>query len=91
MKIQEELKQLVSQSVKLLGEALLDIHGKRLYLEIESLRVKMKSARGKDPEFVQSVLDEVYLELQKNSTEVLHQKAKAFSLMLTPSTIQART
>lgn len=82
MIIQDELKQLVSQSVKLLGEALHETHGKKLYQEIESLRVKMKSARGKDPEFVQKVLEAVYLDLQKNDTEELHQKAKAFSLML---------
>lgn len=82
MIIQDELKQLVSLSVKLLGEALHEIHGKRLYQEIESLRVKMKTARGKDPAFVQKVLESVYKDLQKNDTEELHQKAKAFSLML---------
>lgn len=82
MIIQNELKQLVSQSVKLLGEALHEIHGKKLYLEIESLRVKMKKARGENPKFVQQVLEGVYLDLQKNNSDELHQKAKAFSLML---------
>jgi phosphoenolpyruvate carboxylase len=82
MIIQDELKQLVSLSVKLLGEAILEIHGKKLYQEIESLRVKMKKARGEDPQFVQKSLEEVYLDLQKNNSEELHKKAKAFSLML---------
>ena len=82
MIIQNDLKQLVSQSVKLLGEAILKIHGKRLYQEIESLRVKMKSARGKEPAFVEKILEEVYRDLKKNSDSDLHQKAKAFSLML---------
>lgn len=82
MIIQNDLKQIVSQSVKLLGEAILEIHGKRMYQEIESLRVKMKTARGKNAKFVENVLEEVYFDLKKNSGDDLHQKAKAFSLML---------
>lgn len=82
MFIQPDLKQLVSQSVKLLGEALLAVHGKRLYQEIESLRQEMKKVRGKSPEIVQKALEHVYEDLQKNSSEDLHQKAKAFALML---------
>jgi phosphoenolpyruvate carboxylase len=82
MIIQQDLKKLVSQSVKLLGDALLEIHGEKLYLEIENLRVKMKSVRGKKPAFVQKALEDVYQQLERDSSEDLHQKAKAFSLML---------
>ena len=82
MLIQTDLKQLVSQSVKLLGEALREVHGKRLYLEIEALRQEMKKVRGKEPAVVQKALEQVYKKLSKNSSEDLHHKAKAFSLML---------
>jgi phosphoenolpyruvate carboxylase len=82
MIIQNDLKQLVSQSVKLLGDALLEIDGKQLFHEIETLRVKMKGVRGEKPKVVQKALEEVYTSLKNNSSEKLHQKAKAFSLML---------
>ena len=82
MIIQDDLKQLVSQSVKLLGKALREIHGDKLYREIESLRVTMKKVRGKDAAVVEKTLNKVYLELSKNNSEHLHQKAKAFALML---------
>ena len=59
-----------------------EIYGEKLYNDIELLRVKMKTARGGSAAFVQNVLEEVYLDLQKNSTEELHQKAKAFALIL---------
>lgn len=82
MIIQDDLKQLVSHSVKLLGKALREIHGEKLYREIESLRVSMKKVRGGKTNVVERTLDKVYLELQKNNSEALHQKAKAFALML---------
>lgn len=82
MLIQNDLKHLVSLSVKLLGLALHEVHGKSLYKEIEHLRVKMKSARGREPAYVQRSLDQVYKELQKDDSYELHQKAKAFALML---------
>lgn len=82
MFIQPELKQLVSKSVKLLGQALCEIYGEGLYLEIEALRQAMKKVRGKSPVIVQKALETVYLELQMNASEELRKKAKAFSLML---------
>lgn len=80
--IAQELKQLVFDSVKLLGEAFRDIYGESLFQEIESLRLKMKKVRGKEAHLVQKTLDEVYLELQNDKTLKLHQKAKSFALML---------
>lgn len=82
MIIQDDLKQLVSHSVKLLGKALREIHGDKIYREIESLRVTMKKVRGGEAQMVEKTLNRVYQELAKNSSEVLHQKAKAFALML---------
>lgn len=82
MKIQEDLKELVYHSVKLLGEAILAIHGKRIYNEIETMRVKMKGARGKEASVVQEILEEVYQKLKKDTSEELHLKAKSFALML---------
>lgn len=80
--IQNALKQLVYHSVKLLGEALHELHGEKLYHEIESLRIKMKGVRGAEPSLVQETLDEVYRELTLNGSAELHHKAKAFALML---------
>lgn len=82
MYIQQDLKKLVSQSVKLLGKALREIHGEKLYREIESLRVTMKKVRGQEADLVEKTLNRVYVDLQKNSDNYLHQKAKAFALML---------
>lgn len=82
MYIQDDLKKLVSRSVKLLGKALQEIHGEKLYREIESLRVTMKKVRGKEAALVEKTLNRVYQDLQKNSDDYLHQKAKAFALML---------
>lgn len=82
MKIQNDLKQLVYHSVKLLGDAVLDVHGKRLYTEIEQMRVKMKGARGKEAKVVESILEDVYKKLKKDTSEELHLKAKSFALML---------
>ncbi len=82
MIIQNDLKQLVSKSVKLLGQALLEVHGKHLYQEIEELRVKMKGARSKSAAIVQKSMEEVYEDLKNNKNQELHQKAKAFALML---------
>lgn len=82
MKIQNDLKQLVSESVKLLGSAILEVHGKQVFNEIEQLRIKMKGARGKEAAPVQKILEEVYKKLQKDTSEELHLKAKSFALML---------
>ena len=82
MIIHPELKKLVSQVVVVLGDALREIHGEGLYQEIESLRLTMKSVRGKEARVVQDTLEKVYSELILNSSDELHHKAKAFSLML---------
>ena len=82
MMIQDDLKQLVSQSVKLLGEALKELHGDKLYREIENLRKKMKTLRGGEVALVEKTLDTVYKDLGKRETDDLRRIAKAFSLML---------
>jgi phosphoenolpyruvate carboxylase len=82
MTIQNNLKHLVFQSVKLLGEAIKDLYGPILYQQVEELRVKMKDIRSKSPDAVQKALDEVYHDLKKDTNDDLRQIAKAFSLML---------
>ena len=80
--ISEELKVVVSQSVKLLGFAIQDMYGVEVYQEIERLRLRMKAVRAKSPEMVEEAMNEVYAELKHRTNEELHQIAKAFSLML---------
>ncbi|MGE3609499.1 MAG: phosphoenolpyruvate carboxylase [Bacteriovoracaceae bacterium] len=82
MKIQSDLKRLVYQSVKLLGEGLIEIHGEKIFQEIEELRLEMKALRKKEAGIVQDALDKVYQDLKTSETPELHQKAKAFALML---------
>lgn len=80
--ISKDLRDLVSQSVKLLGNAVKEIYGPKLYETIESLRTKMKSVRGKEAETVHSALETVYVRLKNEKTAELSKIAKAFSLML---------
>lgn len=80
--IPKELKELVSKSVKLLGLAIQKIYGAELYGIIESLRLKMKSARAQDAATVHTAMETVYLSLQNENKDDLHKIAKAFSLML---------
>ncbi len=82
MAIQQELKELVFISVKTLGEAIREVHGARLYDQIESLRIRMKKVRSADPLLVEKELNAVYKKLSSNKTDELRQIAKAFSLML---------
>src|SRR5690606_2343800 len=62
--------------------ALKDIHGEKLYQEIEVIRKRMKLVRGKEADVVQKAMDEVYHKLKKSPKEDLRLIAKAFSLML---------
>lgn len=80
--IQQQLKDLVFISVKVLGEAVREVHGKELYREIESLRLRMKKVRNAKATTVEKELNAVYKKLSKENTKDLRQIAKAFSLML---------
>lgn len=80
--IQPQLKNLVFVTVKILGEAVREVHGEKLYREVESLRLQMKEVRNADASVVENALNAVYRNLSKTSTEELRQIAKAFSLML---------
>lgn len=82
MSIPNELKDLVFQSVKLLGVAIQDIYGMKLFNEIERLRLNMKEVRNKEADVVHKALEDVYRKMNKTNEEELHKIAKAFSLML---------
>lgn len=82
MAIQEQLKALVFMSVKVLGEAIREIHGEKLFQEVERLRVRMKKSRGREAAFVEKELSLIYQTLSEKSPDELRQIAKAFSLML---------
>lgn len=82
MAIQQELKELVFMSVKVLGEAIKVVHGEEIFREVERLRVRMKKVRGAKPEVVEKEMNAVYRSLSKTDNEELRQIAKAFSLML---------
>lgn len=78
----EELKQLVSESIKTLGLGVNEIHGKKLYDIIENVRLKMKEVRAKEQDVILDTLNKIYKDFEKFSSEDLHIIAKSFSLML---------
>ena len=78
----EELKQLVSESIKTLGLGVREIYGEKLYDIIEDVRVIMKSARAEEKDVVLEILNKTYKNFEKYNTEDLHMIAKSFSLML---------
>ena len=82
MSIPSELKDLVFQSVKLLGIAIQDIYGLKMFNEIERLRLAMKAVRNQETDIVHNALEDVYRKMKKSNEEDLHKIAKAFSLML---------
>lgn len=80
--ISQDLKDLVSKTVKTLGLALKDIYGKALYNEIEKLRLQMKEVRSQSPLIVEKAMNKAYSNLNQKSQEELRVITKAFSLML---------
>jgi len=82
MNINEDLKELVSNSIGCLGNAVSEIYGKKLFDKIESVRVKMKSVRTEDTQKVLETLNGVYEDFGRLNTQDLHKVAKSFSLML---------
>jgi len=82
MYISKDLKDLVSQSIELLGMAIKEVYGDRIYEKIENLRLRMKGVRAKEPDLVKEAMEEVYLELKTSKDKELHDITKAFALML---------
>lgn len=80
--ISGDLKNLVSNTVKTLGQAIKEVHGETLFQEIESLRLQMKEVRGKSPEIVEAAMNRAYANLSQRPKDKLRVIAKAFSLML---------
>jgi phosphoenolpyruvate carboxylase len=82
MEIPSELKKIVYESVKILGEAIQETYGEKMFFEIEKLRHEMKKIRNKDAITVHRTLEKFYFYSKESDTLDLHQKTKAFSLML---------
>ncbi|MGZ3790386.1 MAG: phosphoenolpyruvate carboxylase [Bacteriovorax sp.] len=82
MDIPAELQNIVYESIKILGLAIKEIYGEKTFLEIDGLRREMKRIRNKDADTVYRSLEKFYQESKKRKTVELHQKAKAFALML---------
>ncbi len=80
--IQDQLKHLVSHTVKTLGLAIKEIHGEELFQSIEALRLRMKKVRGAQEQTVRQALEAAYLDLEKVPSKKLRLIAKSFSLML---------
>lgn len=82
MDIPKELQDIVYQSVKILGEAIKEVFGEKIFVEIDDLRHAMKKIRNKDAKTVHRALENFYRESKNSNIIHLRQKVKAFSLML---------
>lgn len=82
MNIPSELRDLVFNSVKLLGVGIQNVYGEKIFNHIESLRLQMKSVRQKEAKVVLAALEDVYAKMSHLDQAELHKITKAFSLML---------
>ena len=80
--ISKDLQELVSWSVGVLGECIATEFGKKTYLNVESIRKKMKSIRAKKPDVVYEVLEKELKKFEKFTDKELKQICLSFSLML---------
>jgi phosphoenolpyruvate carboxylase len=76
------LRELVNNSVKLLGFEVKIVYGKKTYDLIEDLRLAMKEVRAADAQEVHKALEKTYQRLRPKKTSELSNVCKAFSLML---------
>lgn len=81
-KIPQTLQHLVYWSVDILGRALKDEFGAKIYNEIEQLRRRMKKVRGLEPEKVHLALRRDSVRIGKMKTQELHHIAHGYSVML---------
>lgn len=77
-----ELTQLVSWSVKILGQVIQSHYGEELYNLLEDLRLGMRATVGKSDESLRSALRETQERIAKLNSQQLHQLTHSFSLML---------
>lgn len=80
--ISPQLQNLVSWSVKILGQGIKNEFGKQTYQYVESLRQKMKTLRARNHRKVYEELNKELKKMGKLSDEQLHQVCLSFSLML---------
>jgi phosphoenolpyruvate carboxylase len=80
--IANELKQLVFDAVKCLGEQLKLIEGDDCFELIEATRQHFKLTRHQDDQFLVKSLNESYQKLSRETDQNLHKLAQSFSLML---------
>ncbi len=78
-----ELRSLVSESLRCLGEIILAKEGRKFYDEVEALRLLTRSLRDSDDETVFSELQKRYAEFSKsNDGKKLEKLTKSFGLAL---------
>lgn len=78
----KELKELVKESVALLGEVLIEEEGKSFYKKVEDLRQSMVEYRSSAKLKKLSLLDSGYKDIEKLSAKEKSKLAHAYTLML---------
>lgn len=78
----KELKVLVRDTVKLLGEVILEEGGDKLYQEVESIRTKMIDYREMNEASRQKTLTKILNQLKENNKRTKHEIALSFTLMM---------
>jgi phosphoenolpyruvate carboxylase len=81
--VPEELRNLVSESLRCLGEIILNKEGKKFFTEVEDLRLLTRSLRDADDEHVFVELQKALnVYFKKNSAHKLERITKSFGLAL---------
>lgn len=82
MKIPEQLKSLVFDSVNCLGQVLRSTHGEEVYSVIESTRQEFKKTRNQSDKYLLQVMNQVYESFDSCKKQDLAIIAKSYALML---------
>lgn len=82
IEISAELKEIVSLSVKSLGQAIEEVYGQETFQEVEVIRREMKSVRAASADKVLRTLEHRHSKMKSKSDKKLHQISKSFSLMM---------
>jgi phosphoenolpyruvate carboxylase len=78
----QELQNLVSEAVSLLGKSVKSDYGHKIYQEVEKIRLQMKRLRGEKADVVLKKLNTQSKKLDQLSAHDLHKLAHTYSLMM---------
>lgn len=81
-KIPQELKDLVNQTLEILGKNISQVYGKQRYQQVERLRSQMKKIRGLSPQTVKDNLKQELKKLKKFEDQELYEICHSFTIYM---------